>query len=105
MVDDLLQTKLFTPRVRPSLVARPRLIEILNQGLAHKLTLLSAPAGFGKTTLVSNWLAEYYLPLGSEQKLDIREYLNRPAIQIFSSQAITVSAAVASHLFRVWQLK
>ncbi|MCO5185361.1 MAG: hypothetical protein M9965_15660 [Anaerolineae bacterium] len=62
MVDDLLQTKLFTPRVRPSLVARPRLIEILNQGLAHKLTLLSAPAGFGKTTLVSNWLAEYQLP-------------------------------------------
>lgn len=56
MSGDLLQTKLYTPRLRPSLVPRPRLIEILNQGLAGKLTLISAPAGFGKTTLVSSWI-------------------------------------------------
>ena len=56
MSGDLLQTKLHVPRVRPSLVPRPRLIETLNQGLAGKLTLISAPAGFGKTTLVSSWL-------------------------------------------------
>src|SRR5262249_17766773 len=36
---------------------RPRLIDRLNQGLQRKLTLISAPAGFGKTTLVSEWLA------------------------------------------------
>ena len=52
----LLQTKLFVPPQRSSLVARPRLIGTLNQGLAGKLTLISAPAGFGKTTLVSSWL-------------------------------------------------
>jgi LuxR family maltose regulon positive regulatory protein len=39
------------------MVRRPRLIELLNEGLHGKLTLISAPAGFGKTTLVSQWLA------------------------------------------------
>ena len=45
--------------LRPNLVPRPKLIERLNQGLelGHKLSLISAPAGFGKTTLVSEWLA------------------------------------------------
>src|SRR5690606_7979891 len=57
MSGDLLQTKLYIPRLRPSLVPRPRLIEKLNQGLHRKLTLISAPAGFGKTTLVSEWIA------------------------------------------------
>jgi LuxR family maltose regulon positive regulatory protein len=59
MGETLLQTKLYIPPLRPNLVPRPRLIERLNQGLhlAHKLTLISAPAGFGKTTLVSEWLA------------------------------------------------
>jgi len=56
MSDDLLQTKLHVPRLRPLLVPRPRLIETLNQGLAGKLTLISAAAGFGKTTLVSSWI-------------------------------------------------
>ncbi len=54
----LLITKLFIPPPRPNVVRRPRLIERLNEGLHRKLTLISAPAGFGKTTLVSNWLAE-----------------------------------------------
>jgi LuxR family maltose regulon positive regulatory protein len=57
MSGDLLQTKLYVPRLRPSLVPRPHLIEKLNQGLHRKLTLISAPAGFGKTTLVSEWIA------------------------------------------------
>ncbi len=45
--------------VRPNLVPRQRLIEKLNQGLqlGHKLTLISTPAGFGKTTLISEWVA------------------------------------------------
>jgi len=51
----LLKTKLHIPPVRPELVSRPRLIERLNAGLNRKLTLISAPAGFGKTTLVSEW--------------------------------------------------
>jgi LuxR family maltose regulon positive regulatory protein len=43
----LLQTKLYVPRSRPGLVPRPRLIERLHQATAGKLTLVSAPAGFG----------------------------------------------------------
>ncbi len=53
----LLATKLYIPPPRPKVVLRPRLIERLNEGLYRKLTLISAPAGFGKTTLVSEWLA------------------------------------------------
>ncbi len=53
----LLETKLYIPRSRPGLVPRPRLIERLSQGTEGKLTLVSAPAGFGKTTLVGAWVA------------------------------------------------
>jgi LuxR family maltose regulon positive regulatory protein len=53
----LLRTKLYIPSLRSELVRRPRLIERLMAGLDRKLTLVSAPAGFGKTTLVSEWLA------------------------------------------------
>jgi len=57
METPLLQTKLYIPPTRPELVSRLRLIERLNGGMHCKLTLLSAPAGFGKTTLVSEWMA------------------------------------------------
>jgi ATP/maltotriose-dependent transcriptional regulator MalT len=53
----LLTTKLYIPPPRPDAVHRPRLVERLNEGLRGKLTLVAAPAGFGKTTLVSEWLA------------------------------------------------
>ena len=56
MQTPLLQTKLFIPPVRTKLVNRPRLIKRLNDGLSTKLTLIAAPAGFGKTTLVCSWL-------------------------------------------------
>ena len=56
MTIPLLKTKLYVPRVRPELVPRPRLIERLDVGLYRKLTLVSAPAGFGKTTLIVEWL-------------------------------------------------
>jgi LuxR family maltose regulon positive regulatory protein len=52
----LLETKLYAPRLRPGLVARPRLIARMNRGAESKLTLISAPAGFGKTTLLTKWL-------------------------------------------------
>lgn len=55
----ILTTKLYTPAPRTGVVPRTRLIERLNEGLARgcKLTLVSAPAGFGKTTLVGAWAA------------------------------------------------
>src|SRR5436189_6428599 len=53
----ILATKLYIPPLRPNVILRPRLTERLNEGLHRKLTLISAPAGFGKTTLVSAWLA------------------------------------------------
>ena len=56
----LLMTKLYVPPPWPNLVERPRLIKRLDEGLrlGHRLTLICAPAGFGKTTLVSNWLQQ-----------------------------------------------
>jgi len=53
----LLETKLYVPGPRRDLVPRPRLSERLDRGTASKLVLVSAPAGFGKTTLVTEWLA------------------------------------------------
>ena len=86
MATPLLTTKLYIPPVRPELVMRPRLVERLNAGLlgasaslsegrglqkglrfSRKLTLISAPAGFGKTTLLSEWVADFGLtPAGGK---------------------------------------
>jgi len=63
MATPLLTTKLYIPPIRPDRVPRPRLIERLNEGLHRKLTLLSAPAGFGKTTLLSEWTRQSALPV------------------------------------------
>jgi LuxR family maltose regulon positive regulatory protein len=57
MPTPILTTKLYIPPPRPNAVVRPRLIERLRAGLHGKLSLIAAPAGFGKTTLVSTWLA------------------------------------------------
>src|SRR5262245_32138448 len=51
----LLKTKLFIPPARADLVPRPRLGQRLSAGLGHLVTSISAPAGFGKTTLLSEW--------------------------------------------------
>jgi LuxR family maltose regulon positive regulatory protein len=61
MTMPLLTTKLYIPPLRPELVSRPRLVERLNAGLHRKLTLISAPAGFGKTTLLSEWTSHFGL--------------------------------------------
>ena len=52
--DQLLATKFFVPSSSHPLIARPRLITLLNHSLRRKLTLISASAGFGKTTLLSS---------------------------------------------------
>jgi LuxR family maltose regulon positive regulatory protein len=64
MTDPILTTKLHLPILRKDVVLRGRLVERLNanlwqeDGFVRKLTLVSAPAGFGKTTLVSEWLSD-----------------------------------------------
>jgi len=57
-LDQLLTTKLYIPQLNVDLVPRPRLYERLNEGLNRKLTLVSAPTGFGKSTLVTGWISE-----------------------------------------------
>jgi LuxR family maltose regulon positive regulatory protein len=58
MITPLLKTKLYIPQPRANLVPRPQLTARLDAGLSGKLTLVSAPAGFGKTTLVSEWIRQ-----------------------------------------------
>ncbi|MCP5101104.1 MAG: LuxR family transcriptional regulator, partial [Chloroflexi bacterium] len=78
---NLLQTKLYVPRLRPFLIPRPHLIKQLNQGLQQgcKLTLISAPAGFGKTTLISGWTEQIKHPVAwlslNENDTDLVRFL------------------------------
>ncbi len=58
----LLRTKFYVPPIRAIQIARPRLIELIQGGLDKALILISAPAGYGKTTLVSSWLKEKKIP-------------------------------------------
>lgn len=58
----LLSTKLIVPPLRPRLVERPRLIQELNKGIESGFVLVSAPAGYGKTTLLSAWLSQVDFP-------------------------------------------
>jgi LuxR family maltose regulon positive regulatory protein len=70
------------PPTRPELISRPRLIERLNAGLHRKLTLISAPAGFGKTTLLSEWINQSPIPNTQSPKfawLSLDEADNDPA--------------------------
>ena len=60
--EPILHTKLLPPRLRTGLVRRDALFAQLDDGLARKMTLIHAPTGFGKTTLVSAWLTERGLP-------------------------------------------
>ena len=62
-LDPLLLTKLHVPRPRTHLVPRSHLTERLQQGVERALTLVSAPAGFGKTTLLAQWLAQSDMPV------------------------------------------
>jgi len=72
----ILKTKLYAPPGQPELVRRPRLLDRLNAGLKRKLTLVCAPAGFGKTTLVSAWIQRVGRPVAW---LSVDEGDNDPA--------------------------
>ena len=84
MSGPLLETKLHVPRRRRTLVSRPRLSERLSRGGESALTLVSAPAGFGKTTVLTEWLAEWLAaaPAGERSVawLSLDERDNDPAL-------------------------
>ena len=61
--DRLLATKLHAPRPRPGFLARPQLLERVAQGTALELTLVCAPAGFGKTSLLGEWVRHSQRPV------------------------------------------
>ncbi len=94
MPTPLLATKLYIPPARPSLVHRARLIERLNTGLHGKLTLISAPAGFGKTTLISEWLEGIARPAAW---LSLDESDNDP------TQFLTYLVAALQRINRDWE--
>src|SRR5579859_342516 len=80
MVGPLLETKLHVPRWRRSLVPRPRLSARLSSGAESTLTLVSAPAGFGKTTLLAEWLAAAAAGGRSVAWLSLDQRDNDPAL-------------------------
>ncbi len=63
-LENILRTKLFIPVVRKGAINRPHLITRLNRGIHGALTLISAPAGFGKTTLLADWAAQFSSTVG-----------------------------------------
>jgi LuxR family maltose regulon positive regulatory protein len=80
MAGPLLETKLHVPRWRRSLVTRPRLSERLSRGAESALTLVSAPAGFGKTTLLAEWVAAAAAGGRSVAWLSLDQRDNDPAL-------------------------
>src|SRR6185436_9181231 len=99
----ILATKLYIPLPRPKVVSRLRLIERLEEGLHHKLTLISAPAGFGKTTLLSEWVA------GCERRvawLSLDEGDNDPRrfLAYLVAAFQTIAASMGNGVLRILQL-
>jgi LuxR family maltose regulon positive regulatory protein len=102
MSTTILATKLYIPPPRRNVVLRPHLIQRLNEGLHRKLTLISAPAGFGKSTLISEWLA------GCERQaawLSLDEADSDPArfLTYLVAALQTIAAHIGAGVLRVLQ--
>ncbi|MGM0879660.1 MAG: LuxR C-terminal-related transcriptional regulator [Bacillota bacterium] len=98
----ILATKIYIPPLRTKVVLRPRLIERLNEGLHRKLTLISASAGFGKTTLVSEWIAGCERPVAW---LSLDERDNDPArlLTYLVAALKTIAASIGEGVLAVLQ--
>ena len=100
MSTQILQTKLYIPASRPGIIQRPQLMNRLNIGLHQKLILVSAPAGFGKTTLITEWLSMSKHPVAW---LSLDEADNDPAR--FLAYVITAMQRIApqtgTHLLKL----
>ena len=93
MTGPIVQTKLFVPRRRGATVPRPRLSDRLSRGIDARLTLVSAPAGFGKTTLLAAWLASAPRPEGLTAWLSLDQSDNDPTT--FWTYVIAAAQTVA----------
>ncbi len=102
MAFSILATKLYVPPPRAKVVLRPGLIERLNEGMHCKLTLISASAGFGKTTLVSEWLAGRQRPVAW---LSLDEEDNNPTrfLTYFIAALQTITANIGKGLLAILQ--
>lgn len=78
VLDDLLSTKLEIPLIGPRLVPRQRLTDMLRSGMERRLTLLVAPTGYGKTTLLAEWLTGIKLPEWRALWVTIDSFDNEP---------------------------
>lgn len=98
----ILSTKLYIPQTRKRSIFRPRLIDRLNEGLQVKLLLVSASAGFGKTTLVSEWVATIghrtaWLSLDEQDSDPIRFWVH------FIAALQTISSDIGKDILNVLQ--
>lgn len=93
MPTTLIRTKLQPPKITTDLVERPLLIQRLNKSLDRKLALVSAPAGFGKSTLVVSWLAQVELQkrLGQLQQMSAeRQCVPREQVDMTNMNAFLI---------------
>src|SRR5689334_17671758 len=102
MPTPILATKLYTPPPRSNVVRRLHLIAQLNEGLHRKLTLISAPAGFGKTTLVSEWLATCDRP-AAWLSLDQGDHDDARFLAYLVAALQTIAAAVGAGVLAALQ--
>jgi len=100
--EQLLQTKLTIPQRRPALVPRPRLIDRLNAGINSNVILISAPAGFGKTTLVTEWIANISRPVAW---LSLNEGDNDPALcmEYFLAALRKIKPSIGASALRLYR--
>lgn len=102
MTAPILATKLYIPPSQPNVVRRARLIERLNEGMHRKLTLISAAAGFGKTTLVSDWVAGCERP-AAWLSLDEGDSDRTRFLAHFVAALQTIEATIGAGLLSVLQ--
>lgn len=96
----IVQTKLYIPHVRNALVPRPRLMHKLDEGLRAKLTLISAPAGYGKTTALSEWARQCGI-LVAWLSLDIQD---DEWFSFWSCVTASIQERVPGYARRIWPL-
>ena len=109
----LLRTKFYVPPIRSKQIARPRLSDLITGGLDRALILVSAPAGYGKTTLVSSWLKEKEIPSawlsldnGDNDPIRFLQYLLAALVPIAPANRVSCHAIIVYmdigniHLFK-----